>query len=259
MFSIGADPEMFLQDADGGLVSAIGLIKGSKKEPRPLPIGDGFAVQEDNVAAEYNIPPAHNAGELIEHIRKVQTYLSEEIKQHGLSFSTLSAGIFDDVWLLHPAAREFGCDPDYNAWTGRRNPRPHSDNPNLRSCGGHVHIGYKFDTKDDLMLFMRYCDLYLGVPSTLMDTGEKRKELYGKRGAFRPKPYGGEYRVLSNFWTFEQKYIEWVWQATEQAMGSWQNKRVDVDSLNSEIADAINNNNKDTARKLVDHHNLILV
>jgi hypothetical protein len=32
------------------------------------------------------------------------------------------------------------------------------------------------------------------------DKDTERRKLYGKPGAFRPKPYGCEYRVLSNAW-----------------------------------------------------------
>jgi hypothetical protein len=32
------------------------------------------------------------------------------------------------------------------------------------------------------------------------DKDKERRKLYGKPGAFRPKPYGCEYRVLSNAW-----------------------------------------------------------
>ena len=51
---VGADPEIFLGDADGGLVSAYGLIKGDKEHPFPVTNG---AVQVDGMAAEFNIDP----------------------------------------------------------------------------------------------------------------------------------------------------------------------------------------------------------
>jgi len=43
-------------------------------------------------------------------------------------------------------------------------------------------------------------DVYLGAVSLLWDQEDRRRELYGAAGAFRPKPYGMEYRVLSNKW-----------------------------------------------------------
>ena len=73
---IGADPELFLVDAAGAFVSSIGLIGGSKDHPRPLPIGDGFAVQEDNVTLEYNIPASGSKDELVSNIQAAMSFLA---------------------------------------------------------------------------------------------------------------------------------------------------------------------------------------
>ena len=106
--------------------------------------------------------------------------------------------------LEHPNAQTFGCDPDFNAWTGRKNPRPKATDKNLRSCGGHVHIGYLEGKYKDLAprSIIKACDLYMGIPAVFMDNGTLRKQLYGKAGAYRQKGYGVEYRSLSNFWIF---------------------------------------------------------
>ncbi len=55
--SIGADIEVFLINKEGEFFPAIGLIGGSKRRPRPI-TKEGHMVQEDNVAAEFNIPPS---------------------------------------------------------------------------------------------------------------------------------------------------------------------------------------------------------
>lgn len=263
MFRIGADPELFMQDATNSFVSAVDLIGGSKRDPRPLAdLGPGFAVQEDNVAVEYNIPPAESKAQLVNHIGKIMSYLSDEVAtRYGLKFVNVSATTeFPEFQLAHPKAQEFGCDPDFNAWKGgKRNPRPKADDHRLRTCGGHVHIGYKFINKQAIVDFMKHMDLYLCVPSMLMDKGELRRELYGKAGAFRVKPYGAEYRSLSNFWVFDKKYVEWVWDATSMAMAAWQQNKINIDAEADLILDAINNNNKNAAQALVQRHNLLVV
>lgn len=257
---LGCDPEIFLADAAGALVSAIGKIGGTKHCPRPLPIGDGYAVQEDNVAIEFNIPPAENKDAFVNSIKAAKQYLSQEIAALGLRFNGLSAASFPYKELAHPLAHVFGCDPDFDAWKGgRENRKPMSSDKTLRSAGGHVHIGHRFDSLDDLIQFIKYMDLCLGVPSVLMDNGELRKQLYGKAGAFRFKPYGGEYRTLSNFWIFDDKYVSWVWDATQQAMDMWQDKSVDVDGIGKAVQRAINTNNKKLAATLVEKHNLMVV
>lgn len=246
-------------DAAGHLRSAIDRIGGSKEEPQLLPIGDGFMVQEDNVAMEYNIPPAASAEELKGSINKIMAFLAEKVDHQGLQFCRLSAASFPMVELLHPKAQEFGCDPDFNAWTKRVNPRPKAQDKSLRSCGGHVHIGYDFPDMDDRVNFVKYLDLFLAVPSTLMDEGELRKHLYGKAGAYRPKTYGLEYRTLSNYWIFRDELIEWVWNSTQRAMDAWHAKRVNFKEDGKLIVSTINTNNKDTAHYLVDKYELQVV
>jgi len=259
MFRIGADPEVFLLDAQNAFVSAIDKIGGSKEEPLPLPIGDGFAVQEDNVAIEYNIPPADSKPQLINNINAVMQHLRQRVDAIGLHFSDVSAVEFPIEELMHPKAQEFGCDPDFNAWRGGAvNPRPKADSMALRSCGGHVHIGHSFKSRQDALECIKFIDLHLGVPSTIMDTGELRKQLYGKAGACRFKPYGMEYRVLSNYWIFKDELIGWVWDATARAMDAWQNQTIDVNAERELIINAINRNDKQATRTLINRYNLLM-
>ena len=259
-FSLGCDPELFLVGPDGGLVSSIGKIGGSKVDPRPIDgLPEGYGVQEDNVALEFNTPPAENKETFVGNIGRALSSLRNEISMQMLEFSPLSAAAFPVEQLMDPAAQEFGCDPDFNAWTGKRNPRPSATDPTLRSCGGHVHVGYKFNTKADAQRFIRYMDLFMGVPSVIMDNGELRKELYGKHGAFRFKPYGVEYRTLSNFWIQDPKLIEWVWDSVELAMTHFDKKDIDIDNLHDQIASAIDNNDKALAQQLIQTFNCIVV
>ena len=255
---IGADPEIFLQDVSGNLISAIGKIGGSKDAPLPVPdLGDGFAVQEDNVAVEYNIPAAASADELVNNIKAMMGYLDHKVHGMGLAFSRQSAAFFPKSQLKHPRALEFGCDPDYNAWTLEVNPRPRAEDPTLRSCGGHVHVGHKFDNPEDAAKAARRMDLALAVPAVFLDAnGVLRKQLYGKPGAFRLKPYGFEYRVLSNFWVFDDSYIKWVWHATEKALSLMD---TNIEDDQDDIFNAINNNNPDLAKALVKKYNLVEV
>lgn len=253
---LGCDPELFLQDAAGALVASCTLIGGTKDHPRPLPLGEGYAVQEDNVAVEFNVPAAEDREQWSASIGNTIAFLEDAVQEmYGLKFSKLSAAFFPKAQLLHPKALEFGCDPDYNAWTGKKNPRPKAADETLRSCGGHVHIGYEFKDNLQKRRAIQLCDFFLGVPSTLIDEGELRKQLYGKYGAMRFKPYGVEYRTLSNFWTLEDGLRKWVFDNTTKAMEALHSD-FDVLSLQQPIMEAINNNNKAVARELVDTYNI---
>lgn len=256
-FKFGCDPEIFLQDAAGSLVASCGLIGGTKQFPLPLPIGEGFAVQEDNVALEFCTPPAENQEQLVATINKVMSHLSDVVAQKGLEFVQSSAEYFPYEQLRHPAAQEFGCDPDYNAWRGgRRNPKPKASDDRLRSAGGHIHVGYQFKDDVEKRQLIKLMDLNAGIPSVLMDEGELRKSLYGKPGAHRLKPYGVEYRVLSNFWIFNPKLVQWAWKCTERALHHFESGYDGADVHSKEIQQAIATNDKGLAYKLVKEHDL---
>ena len=212
-FTIGADPELFFRN-NYKLVSVIDKLGGSKEEPLPLDI-PGCAIQEDNVAAEFNIPPCNDVEAFKFHINYVLGELRKRAEAMGLSLApNVASHSFDDEELNHWKARMFGCDPDYNAWTKKKNPPPYAEDENLRSAGGHVHIGARLDPFD----LGRACDLFLGVPSTRLDPDTTRRNLYGRAGSIRPKPYGMEYRTLSNFWIWSEEHTEWVYDQTQKAV-----------------------------------------
>lgn len=246
---LGSDPEVFLQDAQGNPVSSIGYINADKWNPLQIPdMEKGYTLQEDNVTLEYGIPPAASADEFIHHINAVMEKSKEWIP--NLSFSKLSCIVFPEEQMVHPAAHIFGCEPDFNAWTKDVNPAPCPPHPYMRSAGGHVHV----ETKKEPLAVVRAMDLFLSVPAVFMDEGVLRKQLYGKAGACRPKPYGVEYRSLSNFWIFKNELIRWVWNNTERAVEA-------VGSINFEddkdvILKAVNDNDKDAAGYLVSKYNL---
>lgn len=86
-------------------------------------------------------------------------------------------------------------------------------------------------------------DLHLGVPSLVLDKDTERRKLYGKAGAFRPKPYGVEYRTLSNFWIWSEENIKWAWDQTNKAIQFVQDKHKIPPSIQKDIQLAINDNN----------------
>ena len=251
-FMIGADPEIFVGN-DNGVRSIVGLIGGTKRVPRPLPIGEGFAVQEDNVAMEFNIPACATKAAFVKAIADATGFLEDVIqKGYGLRFDKRSAVSFPDTELMTGESHIFGCEPDYNAWTKQKNPRPEATDKNLRSCGGHIHIGFEGLDPHEVVKGM---DPYAGVPSVLMDNGELRKELYGKAGAFRQTRYGVEYRTLSNYWIFQPSLCEWAYDAVQRCLNAVA-QGVDFDSYRDEIIQAIDGNDRAVAARLIEQHQL---
>jgi len=66
---------------------------------------------------------------------------------------------------------------------------------------------------------VKQLDWYLGGWSTQVDPDTVRRNLYGKSGAMRFKPYGVEYRVLSNFWLTSADRKKQMWNRLQQ--GIW--------------------------------------
>lgn len=228
-FSIGADPELFVLDETGKAVSAHGLIPGTKNKPHKV---EGGAIQVDGMAAEFNIDPCTTFEQFNDRIKLVMKQLQGFLPT-GYTLSAVPCIVFDqDVWDDAPEeAKELGCSPDFNAWTGGVNPPPKcSDVPTLRTASGHLHIGWTDDADMGDVQHILNCqdlvkqlDWYLGAWSLKMDPDPTRRLLYGKAGACRYKPYGVEYRVLSNFWLTSKDRRLQVWNRLNQAIFDMRN------------------------------------
>lgn len=230
VITLGADPEVFFAKGDKP-VSAIGLIGGQKGDPKAL--GSGFFILEDNVAAEYNIPPAESPEAFSENITKGLSFCESYAKNNNLVLSLRASASFDPKELDNPQAQAFGCEPDLNAWTLMTNDPPSAEDTTFRTVGGHVHVGGVNDLDPGNVI--RCMDLFLGVPSVILDMDKDRRKLYGKAGAFRIKDYGVEYRTLSNFWIFSQMNRLWVWNATIKAVEFARTNRIERDSALGEV------------------------
>lgn len=274
-FTIGADPEFFLESKKTGkLVPSQSRVEGTKDEPKLLKskiLGvvpsasygvdakyTKYYVQRDNVAAEYCIPPAVSSMGFASRIEDGINLAFGSIpfaKRKNLAISKKSSGIFEERHLNNEEALNFGCDPDYNAWTATQNVIDKSGvNPGFRTAGGHIHVGYRALTPgQNPLALVRAMDLYLGVVSVLYDTDNERRKLYGKAGAYRPTKYGIEYRVLSNFWIFNPEYTRWVFSATNEAFNyALSHPMIEPDSvLGNNIQLAINNSDKELAHDLI--------
>lgn len=253
MLTIGADVEVFAKTKTGEHKALCGLIGGTKEEPLQIQgLPEGFKVQEDNVSVEFNIPPAQHKADFVKNIKVMNHYVQDLLKKMDYEMSNKSSFIFSKEELKHPNAKVFGCEPDYDAWKKIENKKPQAKNECLRTAGGHIHVG---TNQVDMISGIRAMDLYLGVPSVLLDNSPEavqRRELYGKAGAMRPKPYGFEYRVLSNFWMFNEQLSEWVFRATMQAMRFAENTRKELPkSVGNAIQTCINTGDKVLAEKLI--------
>lgn len=209
--TFGSDCEVFLRTVAGAPFPVCGLLGGTKEKPKQMEgLPPGFFIQEDNVAAEFNIPPTKSAAEFAQYV----SFAIGGVKQMlppSLVLDLENASVeFDKAYIDHiVATKRFGCEPDLNAWTMCVNPRPTPATPGFRTVSGHIHIGWCGEGQepdmDDQLNLVRLSDVFVHLGRVMMEnpSDKARRKMYGRAGSFRAKPYGVELRTLSNRWAFD--------------------------------------------------------
>jgi len=276
-FTIGADPEVFVRcKKTGAFVGAHGLIEGTKENPVDLP--GGFCQgQVDGMALEFNTFPARCVKDFARHIclgkkglqRKMTSFWEWDnggwnyrLKNKNPTLRIVlvtTAEFSQEEWDRAPQeAKILGCEPDFNAWTEQVNKPPNAA-ATFRTGAGHVHIGWgkRFDLTDDFLKvcagFAREMDAVVGVASLLWDQDTKRRELYGKAGAFRPKSYGVEYRTLSNSWVRNTALASYVGRRTFEAARNMMHQRT---IQTGQVMGIINDNRVEEAKHWLRDHKI---
>lgn len=245
---VGADPELFVRKG-GKLISAHRMIKGTKLKPFPV---DKGAVQVDGIALEYNIDPASTVDEFVSHNLIVMDKLKSMLPDQDLNFDISPCADITPEFFKEqpPEAMRLGCDKSYNAFTMTlENVR---DIKSLRTSGGHVHLGWGENINmEDSIYFHKCCSLVrelevffnvLTLEHSDIEQEKKRKALYGNSGSFRPKPYGLEYRSLSNFWLKDVKLMEDVFnicqvvydRVEQDELLQWEYYNVELEDITTE-------------------------
>ncbi len=254
---VGCDPEVFVKK-NGVFRSAFGLITGDKKNPQKVPRG---AVQVDGMALEFNIDPAASEEEFCINVQQVLNHMKSMVPDYEV-VATPVAHFTQDYMKEQPKeALELGCDPDYNAWDGSINIKPNADLP-MRTASGHVHIGWTDGQSihdgnhvESCNVVGRQMDFFLGLPSLLFDGDKERRIMYGKGGCIRYKPYGVEYRTLSNAWLNSNSLQAWVFRAVQNGMASLMDGQ-DLSKIFGDVQDIINNNRIDEAKAIIEAANI---
>lgn len=250
---VGADPEVFAK-RNGSWLSAFGLIPGTKEAPHKVKDG---AVQVDGMALEFNIDPANTEDVFVHNIQSVMAQLADMVEDVELVAEPVARFGYDYIKSQPEEARDLGCNPDYNAWAGGcANDKPNVDLP-FRTGAGHVHIGWtqgedvsNFAHVHSCIAVIKQMDFFLGLPSIIFDKEVERRSMYGKAGAFRPKSYGAEYRVLSNKWVGDEKLMRWVFRATQAGMNALVEGRF-MEAKYGDISHIINNSDVEAALSII--------
>jgi hypothetical protein len=218
---VGGDPEIFLKDTKKGMhVSAHDLVPGTKEKPHPVKKG---AVQHDGLALEINIDPASSASEFAENLETVLQEARQILPSHvQMDFSPVV--YFDKSYFdsLPAEVKTLGCSPDFSGENGQRNRMPNriSLGPSACTGAGHLCLGWGKDMNTfdldhfwDCQQMALRLDDYFFMYNKLWDNDDKRSLMYGRQAAFRPKPFGVEYRALSNAWLKYPKLWPWLFDS----------------------------------------------
>ncbi len=245
--TIGADPEFFIK-RNGHYVPAHDFGCGTKR--KPMKTKHGF-IQVDGLALECNVQPAKTRIEFIQNIQNVMKDLDGYIKEKDKAYTLApvpSVYFGDKLKDLPREARKLGCEPDWDAYSGLENQRP-DEMSDYRTGSGHIHIGWTKNINPRQLIhniqcrvLVRQLDYYVGLPSILWDRDVIRRRLYGKAGAFRPKSYGVEYRVLSNRWLASGELAGFIYDQVQKAVRAYEENNL-LDEIFKGAAQRIINDN----------------
>src|ERR1035437_500862 len=235
----------------------------------------------DGVQAELNPRPSSCRALLGNEIRACFRDLHALLVSKGVvaDFSQCVEVTQEEMDTLSDKARIFGCAPSTNCYTAAESKI--SVDPKVyrgRSAGGHIHIGNQYQqyldnpgfreqyraayeiSKDpnnawkigsrteyalktpDIMVPV--LDIVLGNTCVLVDrapSNKERRKVYGKAGEHRLKPYGIEYRTLSNFWLRSYQLMSMVMGITRLAVQLVEQSTPDNDYVKA-LFDAVNRN-----------------
>lgn len=262
-YKIGTDPEFIIVDCQTGEPrSGIGKLGGTKANPED--IGEGCGVQEDNVTAELTVPPSTSVEEFIYYMNYGRNAINERLKPFNLKLLSASSARYTEEELDNEVARKFGCEPSYCIYTKSVSPRPTPEQiGNLRSAGFHIHIGAdRLLTIQEVEALIFYMDVYLGLPSVILDLDTDRKKIYGNAGDFRFKNITTanerftivEYRTLGGALHGSDMHIRFVYEQTEKAILAFNNNS--NPTINKDVQKAIDKNDREWATKLCQNYRI---
>ena len=215
---MGSDPELFVLDDKGEAFSAHIF----EKKAKSLFVKDisaysvRYTVKRDGAAIEVNHSPMYCRDYIVPSYHHALLHILKNTQDIGtLSFESsvvlneesLTGEVPDDV-------SEFGCQPDFSAYTLQEKAPTLPDGDRRRFAGGHIHMSLGDKNlsrpnawpKDEPNMSQAAAavimDYLAGLSSVAMigavhGKGEaERREFYGQAGSFRPKSYGIEYRTL---------------------------------------------------------------
>lgn len=257
---LGFDPEFFLRDKDEGFIVSADEVLPRRDDPRSFEgrrrSKHSVKLFADGVQAEINTT---NTPSCRHHTSEEQSMAMEHVidfaEENDLTVD-ISAAVeldADELDFLSDYARQFGCDPAYNAWAdGDEIDAPRGERHPVRYAGGHLHFGkyksawkYLFD-ESNVQKMVQMMDYFVSLPMTMLFGGEDfrlRRRGYGKAGSYRITEHGFEYRTPGPYWLMNTAFSHFAFGQARSAISVVDSG--DTDDVKSivdpaEVIDAIN-------------------
>lgn len=255
-FKLGADTEFIAIKTIRGEDRPFpmeGLLVGTKSNPEYIDSSKQRGVLLDNVCIEYVCKPADTKDDFVNEQVFMKDYVDTYISTFKLKLHKETSATFMPGYLNSENNKEFGCSPAFNPRTMEAFTAPNPDT-SLRTASFHLHISLnekkmEFEDAAHMALLM---DLYVGLPSVVLQHDKNRRSMYGKAGEFRHTLYGGvEYRVLGNEYLFDRSMLELVYEQTADAIEAFRKDITIDESLSDKLEDIINNYKVDDAKELI--------
>lgn len=263
--TIGSDPEYGVIE-NGIPKSVVGFLRGTKKRPHKL--NEYVSCQVDNVGAECCIPPCDNEDDFVNYMLMAKRMTQEEVqkKAPGFELVSVSSQRYNDVELNSPTAQMFGCEPSWCVYTDDISPRPSPQQVgNLRSFGFHIHIGFPVEEGENQFKLaaniIKAMDVYLGLPSIIIDTDGDRRRIYGNAGDFRFRRIKDiaivEYRTLGGAMHGSEELLRFVYQQTMKAVtDAFENPEKYESTVGYMVQHIIDTGNAEAAAEMIKEFNI---
>lgn len=265
----GSDPEGFFEKAGRIIGSEKVIPKEGISFLSTYGIRQNPEVVIDGIQFEMHPAPAATTWGLGAGVGSCFRTLRERLRDYpgtSINYKGLVEVTREEIDALSDESQVLGCQPSKNAYRDR--PILVDGKTYLkRSAGGHLHFdltklpkifGPEVDERRHLVIVV---DTLVGNQAVLLDQQggmAERRENYGRAGEYRDdKPYGVEYRTLSNFWIRNFALMDFVFgmgnfaiSVVNESMGN-EDILADLfkDVKNDTIIEAIDTNNFDLAMK----------
>lgn len=202
-FTVGSDPEVFVDDKNGKNLPAFSFLPAKDK---PTINGRGNTSYWDGFQAEFTTASGMcldgHVSSIFEGLKSVLDQARKADPGAKLSHKTVIDISQEQLTNAADEHIQFGCMPSLNIY-GLKGSEMNGRHVPFRPAGGHIHLGVGKKTDEEVKQIVKALDAILGVACVSLFASfddVKRRQLYGLPGEYRLPAHGLEYRTLSNAW-----------------------------------------------------------